>query len=279
MADNPAIGNSALAAVGFAVDIALMALTAAVMIFVLIKAKHPVIKKSSPTFCLLILMGILFIELAFLFYCFPATDAFCHFDDWFLVTGVALVIANLLAKTYRIYVIFHNRSAQAVKISHWSLFAFSGAILLVTWVMMILYVTLGDGLVAQTIQSSSDRFYRYVICQVQIGTFQTLFLISFYVFFVLLFVAAAIFAFLNRKVSSVYGESAAVSMVVYLWIGLAVLYAPIYYVQGGSTDSNQVRYALRFIATTLACFLTLIFMFYPKISRVLIDEYRMAKGH
>jgi hypothetical protein len=277
VADNTSISNSALVAVGFAIDLALMVLTVAVMIFVLAKAEHPTIRKSSPVFCLLILLGIFFIELSFMFYSFTLTDAICSLDDWFLVTGVGLVIANLLAKSYRIYVIFNNRSAQAVSISDWTLFAFTGVILLITWLMMILYVTLGGGLEAQTIQSSSDRFYRYVICQVPNSTFQTLFLIAFYVFFVLLFVAAAISAFVNRNISSAYSESAAVAMVVYLWISLAILYAPIYYVQGGSTDSNQVRYALRFIATILACLLTLIFLFYPKIQKVLIEEYRKKK--
>ncbi len=151
-----------------------------------------------------------------------------------------------------------------MQVSKWSLLVFSASILIIAWIMMVL----GGGLQAATVQSSSAQFYSYVICEVPNLTFQMISLISFYVYFILLFLAAAILAFLNRKVSSVYSESSAVGLVVYLWIWLVILYAPIYYVQGDSTNSNQVRFALRFIATIRACSFTLIFLFYPKISRV-----------
>ncbi len=239
------------------------------MVFVLWNAKHPVIRKSSPIFCVIILVGIFFVELAFFFYCFSLSDVICQLDDWFGITGVALVIGSLLAKSYRIYVIFNNQSGQAVGVSELLLLACTCVILVIVWVMMVLYITLGGGLKAATVQSSSDQFYSYVLCEVPSETFQLIFLISFYVYFILLFLAAAILAFLNRKVSSVYSESSAVGLVVYLWIGVVIVYAPIYYVQGGSTNSNQVRFALRFIATLLACSFTLIFLFYPKIAQVL----------
>lgn len=274
MPDNPSIDNDALAAVGFGVDIALMVMTVSVMIFLLLKMNHPIVRKSSPIFSLLILLGIFFVELSFLFYCFSLTTVICRLDDWFLITGMALIIANLLAKDYRIYKIFNNSSAQAVRVSVWVLLSFSFVILPATWVLMILYETLGGGLQAKVIESDSDRFYSYVLCEVENDTIQLIFLITFYVYFILLFLVAAIFAFLNRKVSSLYGESKEVALVVYSWIGLAILYAPIYYVQGGSTDSNRVRFALRFIATLLACLLTLVFLFFQKIKLVIIDELR-----
>lgn len=255
-------------------NIALMVLTVSVMLFVLWKRRHPVIRKSSPVFCMLILLGILFIELSLMFYTFGLTDAICYLDDVFLLTGISLIIANLLMKSYRIYAIFHNSSATAVHISDKILLLWSMVILLMTWTMFVLYSTLGGGLHAIIIQSKSNRFYQFVMCEVDNGTFQNIFLISFYVYFVILFLAAAVLGFLNRKVASVYSESQEVVMVVYSWLGLVILYAPIYYVQGDSTDSKDVRFAVRLMSTLLASFFTLLFLYYPKVHKVFLDEYR-----
>lgn len=272
--DNPAFYNDAMAAVAFGLIIFKMLITVAVIIFIILKAKHPVIRRSSPIFCVLILVGMLCIELSFFFFCFEQSKAICHLDDWFVIVGVSLVVANLLAKSYRIYRIFHNRSAVAVKLSDWELLAFSAVTLAIAVVMMILYVTLGGGLDAVNIQSDSDRLYVYVECQVPNDTFQLLFTIAFYAYFILLFCAAAVLAFLNRKVSNLYNESKAVGLTVYLWLGLTILYAPIFYVQGGSTDSNQTRLIVRFIATMLACVLTLLLLFLPKIRQVWQQDHR-----
>lgn len=272
--DNPAFYNDPMAAVAFGLIILKMLLTVSVIAVIVWKAKHPVIRRSSPIFCVLILIGLLCIELSFFFFCFEQSVTTCHLNDWFVITGVSLVVANLLAKSYRIYRIFNNRSAVAVKLSDWELLAFSALTLLVALIMMVLYVTLGGGLEAVEIQSESDFLYVYVDCRVPNNTFQLLFIIAFYAYFVLLFCAAALLAFLNRKVSNLYSESKAVGLTVYLWLGLLILYAPIFYVQGGSTDSNQTRLVVRFIATMLACMFTLVLLFLPKIRQVFQHDHR-----
>ncbi|KAF9575125.1 hypothetical protein EC968_004351 [Mortierella alpina] len=69
---------------------------------------HIVIKASSPTFCLLELLGILLVIVWCLLHVGAPTSATCITNSFILVLGVTLVTGSLTIKSYRIYRIFNS---------------------------------------------------------------------------------------------------------------------------------------------------------------------------
>lgn len=255
----------------------LMACTVLVLLFAILKRNHRIIRSSGVSSTILILFGLICIEISEIFMCISITSAICKLMDIFLLLGVSFVISTLVAKLYRIYKIFQNSSAVAVQISDRDLGIFTFLICFGAILLFVLYDLLGGGLQPITKTAELDPLYMFSICEVPSQAFQTIFLISFYVYFVSIFVVAAILAFFTRKTLREFNESSNVGLVVYCWIGIAIIYAPIYYLQGNSTNSNQIRYVIQFIAMDLAIILTLGILFWGKLSGVIRSERRAAK--
>lgn len=261
----------------FTINMILMIITVSLLVYIIYKRKHRLIRSGGFSSSVLILLGLLCIEIAEIFMCISITSAICKLMDVFILVGVSFIISTLVAKLYRIYRIFQNSSAVAVQISDKDLGIFTFLICCGSMILFILYNFLGGGLQAITKTAELDPLYMFSICEVPTEAFQTIFLISFYVYFVSIFLIAAILAFFTRKTLREFNESSNVGFVVYCWLGIAIIYAPIYYLQGNSTNSNQIRYIIRFIAIDLAIALTLGILFWGKISKVIRSERHAAK--
>ena len=261
----------------FSIDIVLIVITVALLIFVIVKRKHRIIRRSGVVSLVTILLGILWIEASEIIMVLKITETTCKLIDMFYLIGVSFIISTLVAKLYRIYRIFQNPTAQAVLISDKDLGIFTFIICFGSIFLFILYTTLGGGLQPITKTAELDPFYVFNICEIPKTTFQTGFLIAFYVYFVSIFVAAGLLAFITRKTLREFNESSNIGSVVYCWIGIAIIYAPIYYLQGNSTNSNQTRYIIRYIAMDLAIIQTLSILYWGKISDVIRSEKRAHK--
>ena len=227
----------------------------------------------------IVLLGLIFIELAVVFMSVSTSTISCTLNDVFLLLGVSLIISILMAKTYRIYRIFQNPTAEAVRITDKHLLIFTCAICVGTIILLVLYDVLGGGLVPVTKTAELNPFYLFVICEVKNSTIQVIFLIVFYVYFVSLFAIAGVLAFLTRKTTVDFNESWDVGFIVYSWLAIAVIYGPLYYLQGDSTDSNKTRYTIRYIAITLAIILTILILFAKKIKLIYRSDKRKASRH
>lgn len=270
---DPSLDN-AIVDVFFGLNVALMTIIAGVFVFILIFRKNRYIRNSGLHSCLLILIGLFFIGISEIFMCITLTSAICYLIDIFLLIGVSFVISTLAAKLYRIYRIFRNATAQAIKITDRDLFIFTFIITVGTMIIFTLYVTIGGGLQPIIMAADSNPLYLFKICLVPDDTIQKIALISFYVYFISLFIAAGILAVLTRKTMKDFNESWDVGFVVYSWIGITLVYAPIYYVQGFSTNSNETRHVVRFIGIALVQTLTLGFLFLNKIIKVIKYELK-----
>lgn len=274
--DSPDLSDSLLA-VFFGLTIFLMVITVALLAFVILKRNHRIIRNSGLYSSVLVLLGLLCGELSMIFMCVGISRVICSLIDIFLLLGICLVIGTLVAKLYRIYRIFQNPTAQAVYITDKDLFIFVCLITLGCFTLLVLYETIGGGLRPITKSADSNPLYTYNICEVPNETIQLTFTIIFYVYFVSIFVIAGILAFLTRRTAREFNESFDVGMVVYTWLGIALIYAPIYYVQGDSTNSNQIRIAARFIAFTLALILTMGILYWGKVWRIIKLEMKLRK--
>ncbi|KAF9579093.1 hypothetical protein BGW38_004800, partial [Lunasporangiospora selenospora] len=81
-------------------------------ILVVVYRHHIVIKATSPTFCLVELLGLLLVFIWCLFNIGIPSDALCVASIFFLPIGVTLVVASLTVKNYRIYRIFNSVTVQ-----------------------------------------------------------------------------------------------------------------------------------------------------------------------
>ena len=232
------------------------------------KRNHRVIRNSSAIASYIVLLGLIFVEISVVFMCVSTSNISCTMIDVFMLLGVSLIIAILMAKLYRIYRIFQNPTAEAVRITDRHLLIFTCAICAGSIILFVLYEALGGGLVPLTKTAELNPLYLYIICEVDNSTIQTTFLIVFYAYFVSLFVIAGILAFMTRKTMVDFNESWDVGFIVYSWLAIALIYAPIYYLQGESTNSNQTRYTIRFTAIALAIILTILILFAKKIKLI-----------
>lgn len=275
--DDPSFDDAFVVAF-FVLDIVLIVITLGLLLFIVLKRNNRVVRNSGSVSSILVLVGILALEIAVIFMSLSLSPAICCIIDVFTLLGVSFIISTLAAKLYRIYRIFQNPTAQAISITDIDLVYFTCAITLGSAIIFILYVVLGGGLIAVVKIAPLNTLYQFNICEVPNGTFQTTFLLVFYAYFVCLFVAAAVLAFLTRNTRRDFNESLNVSFVVYSWIAVALIYAPIYYVQGSSTNSNQTRYIVRYIAIDLVIIITLGVLFWNKVRRVLRSERKERKS-
>jgi hypothetical protein len=272
--DDQTLANSGIVEVFFALNVVLFILTVSLVIYVFVYRNHRVIRNSSVAACYTILLGLILMELAVVFMCISISRFTCIMIDVLLILGISLIIAILMAKTYRIYRIFQNPSAEPIRITDVHLLIFTGLICAISMILFVLYSVLGQGLRPISMTADSNPLYVYSICEVPDSTIQVTFLIIFYAYFVSLFAITGILAFMTRKTMIDFNESWDLGCLVYSWLGVTLIYAPIYYVQGSSTNSNETRYTIRFIAIALLILLTIIILFGRKIKLI----YRSNKS-
>lgn len=235
----------------FIVDMVFILYNLFLLAFIAFNRQNRIIRRSGFSSSMVILIGLLLTEISQIFMCLSLTSALCKLIDIFMLIGISFVISTLCAKLFRIYRIFQNPTAQAINITDRHLIVFTVVTTIVTMLIYILYSSIGGGLQPVT-KSSSNPFYTYIICEVPNDAIQLTGLITFYVYYISYFLIAAILCFLTRKTMRQFNESLNVAFIVYSWLGLCIIYAPIYYAQSNSTDSNQTRYAIRFMAMDLA---------------------------
>lgn len=115
----------------FALMIAEIVLALAVGGWLILRWNHKLLRRSSPLFLLLIIVGILLVLTAgIIMSAGLSSSTMCILYVFFLVTGMTLILANLLVKNWRIYKIFSNRRADAVQLSDLQLLAITGILLI-----------------------------------------------------------------------------------------------------------------------------------------------------
>eukprot|EP00917_Polyrhabdina_sp_WS-2016_P008964 GHVP01019970.1.p1 GENE.GHVP01019970.1~~GHVP01019970.1.p1 ORF type:complete len:813 (+),score=136.53 GHVP01019970.1:67-2505(+) len=234
--------------------------------FIYENKEEPVIRKASPIFCELIIFGAFLGYLSTIFWTLNQNKATCILRGWTLAIGFALIVGNLLAKTYRIFKIFTNVKVTSVVIKDSQLFLFSGVIVVYIVILMSVYTFGSPGLPdAVIVQSEVDTLYRYIRCYppnpIINRTIVILLLSSCFVLAIL----GIVIAYLTRKVESSFNESKEILYTMYTFVLLACIVIPLYFTSGDSRGSVEREYILRSFSVLLGLFGALYFLFIPKI--------------
>ncbi|KAI9092833.1 periplasmic binding protein-like I [Phlyctochytrium arcticum] len=272
--DAVVIAVKAIAAAGLVIDLFLA-------IYIARNTRHEVIKRSSPLFCLLMLLGMALIYVDLFLWDGPQSTTTCVSKIWVPLVGFATVMGPLLAKTFRIYQIFNSKRlrSRTLRNSHLiGMFAFvlSGQLaLLVIW-------TAFDPISPANVISTSSNFYGVISCQGKEPVFQNAMFVAFIAYNCLLLGAGSALSYKTRNVHSSFNESKYIAYTIYnISLCVAVL-LPIYLTIGDNPGSTLRTYLVRSLATIFGNTAAMLILFGTKVYQVYrdarADEYDSSGG-
>ena len=227
---------------------------------------EPVIKKASPLFCQLILLGVIVINTGILIWVLAPSTCACLIRCWTLMLGIALIFSNILAKSFRIYKIFTSIRVRNNPLTNGYLIKYTLSILFFE-VALLLVFTFVNG-IPELIVVHDPRDYKnsYMSCRSQYTTFESLTLILILIYNAILIFATAILAYLIRNVEESYNESKHIALAAYSSTLLYIIILPIYFTVSEYTDHYvENRLLVQSIGLFCISFVILIFLFLPKL--------------
>lgn len=184
---------------------------------------------------------------------------------FFLILELTLIISSLMAKTWRIHRIFNNPNAAALHISDKRLLLFPAVLMSLFMLFCIIYCFASGPLILKREQGQSNPFYVFDLFSSRSDWFQIFSVIFFYVYFFILFAITATMAFLTRQAHAPYRESKSITMIIYIYLSMGIIYIPLYYLQSDSMDSQDTRLAIACLNIGLLMLATLLIIYLPPI--------------
>lgn len=242
------------------------------------RRNEKIIKKTSPFFCQLILIGIDLCLISQIIWMVPQSSLTCIIKVWLLAIGFGLIMGNLLAKTYRIFKIFNNIRVTSLVIRDTDLLYFSAGVVLMEIILLAVYTFAGGLLVPVNIQSVSDSLLIIVQCSSPSKFLQTMMNIVLLAVNALLVLFGVVIAYLTRNVDSAFNEAKYIAITMYMYLLVTIILLPLYYTAGDSSSSVSRQFILRALAVMASMYFTLVALFVPKIVLVYATEHAEKKA-
>ncbi len=232
--------------------------------------KEPRIRKNSPLLSYILLLGCILVTAGLIIASINTNDGICIVSRYFSYNGQALLFGSLVAKNYRIYRIFHNANAAPVLVPEWKLILGIGLYWL--YFMFLVSMLLVAGFGSYLGVSRTNPFYTYLSCRCSSSFWNTFFLIVFTLSKITAIVAAAILAFVNRKIPAAYSESRQISIIVYTLLSFGIVLTPIYFVMGDNTNSQIFKFLIQAVFVTITVVTISCVLFLPNLYQVYHDR-------
>lgn len=237
-----------------------------VLIILALNHDNKVLRRNSPLITMIMCCGLLSGAVTMLLYSLGASDALCWSILLIESIGFCFLVGGVIAKNYRIYLIFSNESVEALKIPTWKLCLFIIG-MIVFFELLCLFVLL-NGFGARANISSSNPFYRYISCSADSDTWNTIYAIVTISCRIAFLLVACTLSFLTRNVRTVYNESRELALIAYSFLMAYVLLLPIFYILTGSTNSELLKYVVRIEQLFIVESISLLVYFIPLIVRM-----------
>lgn len=244
----------------FGLTIFLIIFNILAFVILIYNINHPLIRRNTPLMSLTVLTGMLLLLIGILILTTGLSDATCEIFDYFTNIGSALMFGGIIAKNYRIYKIFHNRSSTAVDIGDSKLFVIVACITMYFVLLSIIDSILG--IKALLLQSDTNPFYLFYQCGIESQFWQVFMSTVNELSLFFLRLTALILAWYTRKVVSIYSESRVINIIVAFTTCLSICFIPLYYALRKGTDSAVLKMVITSIYITLTVGLTLVLLFY-----------------
>lgn len=185
---------------------------------------------------------------------------------------------TILAKTYRIYRIFNNRSLSRTPIGASDMVIITGSVLLLA-IILVAVMTFGSGYLRPTIvQNKTFPTLRSVECLPPSQTLYYAILGVFLVFALVIITATCVMAYLTRHVDSAYNESRYLAITAYITLEVLLIIIPLNYAAFSYGAVNI--FATRAILFSLLVWFFICLLFLPKVYAIRKDDkYEQAHAN
>ncbi|KAI9144082.1 periplasmic binding protein-like I [Paraphysoderma sedebokerense] len=252
--------NSLPGKIFFALTCGLMLFDLMILGTIIYFRENKLIKALSPLFCVLILIGALFIYLGVILHLLRGLERhiICYLDPVAFVVGLTMVVGNIIVKNQRIYQIFGSPLAFRNGLPDEPLLKLSIGFVAVAVILVLPYL-FAQNCAPAVVQASPTT--HYVTCLTSIRAVQNGWLWAIIVYEFALISYAIFLAWKTRKVpSGVYKEAKSISICVYnIFFGLLLTFPTLFI---GSYDYLTPFY-LRIIATLFCTTFTICAFFLP----------------
>ena len=176
---------------------------------IIVKRKDAKIRIISPNFCIISLSGLALVFSTIFFIIGPPSNLKCAITPIWLAISVSIVFGSLLAKIWRLYVIFSsqfvklNMKEQNMKMLFFSAHVLIQAILCIIWLVLSAPVPI-------VFQAGTSE--HYFTCQSPNTQINSIFLAILLIYNAIVILYGAILAFLTRNLPSKYNESVTIAL-------------------------------------------------------------------
>ncbi|XP_031552044.1 probable G-protein coupled receptor CG31760 [Actinia tenebrosa] len=225
------------------------------VVLVILNRDVKVFQSSSPLFLIIILIGAIFMYIAFAFL-FPGhpTAMNCILFQWFHYLGFALVYGSLALKTWRVSTTFRVRSAHKVEVTDMILLRHL-AVILVIYIILLLVWTVTNSSHIKFANTVSDLIY--VRCSTSWFDYTVL------LGNILLLIFALWLCYRVRKAPSAYSENRFISWAIYNAMFVICFFAILRGLTEESTNPDII-YAVEFVFVHMISTVMLLLIFIPK---------------
>ncbi len=250
--------------------------------------KHPSIKATSTTLTLFLFIGCFCLLLSSLFHTINSGIIrqkmgsyrifTCMFDIYLINIGIDTVLATVIAKTVRIYHIFKKFGKVHQVCSDQGLFILISAIVSVKIILLIFWSCLDVSLLVDREQYVKQSVPPYFLvtqkCQNQ---YPTVWITLQYIYTLILAFTMVLLAVLTRKIKrGAFKDTKKINMLVVLLVFDLCIFLPLWAILRliGYTTLSRVAYSM---GITLAAFLCQVFLIFPKVVPLVVNDCRCLK--
>ena len=252
----------------FIITCFLIVINVSMHVLILLFRNDKCMKTSSPLFLALMAFGVNQVLISNILISIGLdSSTMCILTNFFLVSGLAFIVSSILTKNYRVYSIFSNPSATALQLNDESLLFITIIIVASTWILWGI-TSFASGPIKVFIGKGVDnRFYTFGICSAPSKWFQVFQIILWYVYFAGLFLISGCLGVLTRNVPDNYNESYNVTITAFCYLVFALIFAPLYYIQTSTTNSNAIRWNIQALSVCFLSAATIALLLYPSVWR------------
>ena len=232
------------------------------VIFVL-NFNSKVIRQSGALLNITMLAATFFMALSQLLICLSRTDATCTLVLLVYRTSLILLMSALLFKNYRVYRIFGNKSANALKITESSLLVKVFIITFIYAAVITVFVAV-FGLKAITFQSLKDYYYQFVKCEIPNETWNIILEFFLELIAAALIILTLILAWLTRKAQSGYNESVPLAAFSGIIAAALLILIPLALSLGDDAESEIFRFIIQAEFISIVVVSACVLLFIPK---------------
>jgi gamma-aminobutyric acid type B receptor len=235
-------------------------------VYIIVKAKHPVIKSSQPMFCIVFATGCALICLQILTFLGEATDATCALRNWLFNCLFTLAFGSIFAKTWRVWRVFSNTHLKKIRLTNMDTLK----VMLILFAAEAIVLTLGQIIspykaTTEQWEFAAGRYIDVKICKSDTGEWH---LLTMAYKVVLVFIGCYL-SWTTRNVDNAFAESKYIMLAIYQ----IAIYGLVAAVVAGGDTAIQTTLTVQTVCCVFGAICCVCSVFLPKFLLIQSGQY------